>query len=422
MSEYEYNPGDVQQVIGSTPAWIQRQGIIILFLIFLGLIAFISFYKYSDHIYAEVYITTKSPLIKVHPKIEGIVQQVLVKDSQSVKKDETLAVIKSNADWKTVLRLEDSIHKFLYTKKIPKIPNPYQTPLKLGLIQESFSNFMILYTDYELFQANNFFDEESAYLRNRLSILSELSSSFARYKQFASRELYISRKEYNRHLTLYKTQYISESALEKVERDTLGLTKEIESLNSDIINNRLQQSQIGIDLVRLKKAYVREREQKWLLLLNSMKELLNEIDIWRENYLITAEASGIVYLSSTLEKNNEVLPKSPAFIIIPHSSDTNYIAKSYIHNQSAGKVEEGQESIIRLDEYPYLEFGQINATLINKSFLPDENGYLIEFDSLKSNNEKVKVLPGMKGQAKIILENRSLLHRVVDKLFSLLQD
>ncbi len=422
MNEYNYNPGDVQQVIGTTPAWLQRQGIFILFLIFLLLFAFISFYKYPDHIYAEAYITTKSPLIRIHPKTEGIVQQILVVDSQFVEKDETLAIIKSNTDWKTVLMLEDSIQKFLYTQKNPWVPNPYQTPLKLGLIQESYLNFILAYKDYELFQANNFFEEESAYLRHRRNILGDLSSSFVKYQQHSSRELAISRKEYLRHLYLYQSQYISESALEKLERDTLGLKKEIESLNSDIINNRLQQSQISIDLLRLKKAFTNEKELKWFQLVNSMKELLNTIKTWKENYLITAETSGRVYLSSQLETHNEVAVNSPAFILIPYAFQTNYIAKSYIDNLSAGKVKKGQETILQLDEFPYLEFGQIKATLIDKSFLADENGYMIEFDSLKIHNKNMVLKPGMRGHAKIILENRSLLQRVLDKLFSLIEN
>ena len=60
------------------------------------------------------------------------------------------------------------------------------------------------------------------------------------------------------------------------------------------------------------------------------------------------------------------------FSILP--TDNPILGQVYLPSQGAGKVEAGQEVIIKLDNYPYIEYGSINGKVKTISGIssPDE--------------------------------------------------
>lgn len=82
-----------------------------------------------------------------------------------------------------------------------------------------------------------------------------------------------------------------------------------------------------------------------------------------------------------------------------------------------GKIKSGQKVNIKLDAYPYLEFGTLQGETHTIEYIPDGNYYLIEVQNVKNlitNNHKTIILnEGMSGKAEIITDNRSLMERIL---------
>jgi hypothetical protein len=109
--------------------------------------------------------------------------------------------------------------------------------------------------------------------------------------------------------------------------------------------------------------------------------------------------------------------------IVPQGGVGEMIGKALLPAANNGKVDEGFEINIRLDGYPYQEFGVIKATVKSKSILPQDGNYLVELkmpDSLITTYGKpIPFQQEMGGTGNIITKDRRILERVFDKFLNL---
>src|SRR5690606_6663 len=94
------------------PRWIIRWGITIMLLVVIVLIGGSFIYKYPDLIKARITILSVNPPVQIVTKSNGKIDQLLVQNNQSVKKDDVLAVIENTANYadaRELLSMFDSL-------------------------------------------------------------------------------------------------------------------------------------------------------------------------------------------------------------------------------------------------------------------------------------------------------------------------
>jgi len=101
------------------------------------------------------------------------------------------------------------------------------------------------------------------------------------------------------------------------------------------------------------------------------------------------------------------------------------IGKVNLSIKEARKVAVGQKVNIRLEDYPSMEFGYLQAKVKIISELSGSGGYSVEVEIpqnlLTSFNIPIKVSPDMKGSAEIITADLRLIQRFVNPVKSLLK-
>lgn len=106
------DPSDLmQEVLTTPPRRIIRWGETMLFILIFVLLAMGWLIRYPDRIKASIVLTTPNPPITVEARVEGAIDQLLVKDQQSVKSGTTLAVIKNTANTQHILQLKEQLMK-----------------------------------------------------------------------------------------------------------------------------------------------------------------------------------------------------------------------------------------------------------------------------------------------------------------------
>ena len=84
--------------------------------------------------------------------------------------------------------------------------------------------------------------------------------------------------------------------------------------------------------------------------------------------------------------------------------------------ENAGKVKVGHKVILKLDAYPYNEYGTVEGKVARISEIPVENAYniVIELkDGLKTNyNNKITFKQRLTATAAIITKDQSVLQRI----------
>ena len=132
---------------------------------------------------------------------------------------------------------------------------------------------------------------------------------------------------------------------------------------------------------------------------------------------------GQVSFPKVISKNQFLKNGDEIMTIVPQGGVGEMMGKAYLPAANNGKVDEGFEINIRLDGYPYQEFGVVKATVESKSILPQNGNYLIELkmpDSLITTYGKsIPFLQEMGGTGNIITKDRRILERIFDKFLNL---
>src|SRR5690606_35790949 len=125
--------------------------------------------------------------------------------------------------------------------------------------------------------------------------------------------------------------------------------------------------------------------------------------------------------------NNQFIQSGePVFTIVPLQH--NVLGQMHLPVHGAGKVKEGQEVIVKLEDYPYMEYGSIKGivssiSLTTNAQLTEEGtveNYLINVElpeKLKTNyGSELDFRFETKGTGDIVVHERRLLERLFDNL------
>ena len=109
------------------------------------------------------------------------------------------------------------------------------------------------------------------------------------------------------------------------------------------------------------------------------------------------------------------------FSIVPFQEDI--IGQVLLPASGAGKVDVGNDVIIKLDNYPYIEFGSIKGkvksiSLVTKKLKTETYLVIVSLpDGLTTNyGESLYFKYEIKGTAEIVVKKRRLIERLFDNL------
>ncbi|MBD3907108.1 efflux RND transporter periplasmic adaptor subunit [Chryseobacterium sp. Ch-15] len=401
------------------PKWWMRWGILIVFIVIV--IIFILGYviKYPDVISSEIKLTTNEPSITLPIAKGAQIENVLIKNNSDVSINENLVVLKSNANYKDVLLLDDEL------KKIPLENNEYvisffdrflSKNLQLGNIIENdwiaFSNELLtLYKIKRLdsYQSQINFLEEELIRQNHLKLLYKgLTVNDEKQQKLIGAKLRTDSILFSKNVT------------SQIEYNTYQ--QNYYSRKSDLEQNKLALSRTDLEITRLqnniKNFKNNEREGLLTQQLNirkSLNKLRSSIATWKENFMLISPINGKASFIQNLE--NKKFMDGNAIIITPKGN--SFYGLVNIPILGAGKLKIGQKVIIKLNDYPYREFGVLTGRLEELYPVANEKTYIGKVKFLDSNyssyNKRIMIKENMIGIAEIITNDRNLLERIFEK-------
>ncbi len=92
----------------------------------------------------------------------------------------------------------------------------------------------------------------------------------------------------------------------------------------------------------------------------------------------------------------------------------------------SGKVKQGQRVHVKLDNYPYMEYGILTGEVNHISLVPNVEFYNVEVvfphGLVSSYGKTIDLLQGMSGSAEIVTEKQSLFQRLLFPLKALIKN
>jgi HlyD family secretion protein len=405
----------VKEIMGNPPRRILRWGTTILFGVFLLFLIFTWLLRYPDTVPAPVEITTLNPPVVLFSKVTGRIKNLPVKEKDSVKTGQLLAVIETTASIEEVTMLKqivDTINK-------PSSLSPGIMPAfsELGEIQGFWGSFQTSLSDFYNYVTNDFYGSKITSVSEEINGIQEYIGRVRVKEILYADNQRLEVKKYQRDSSLYSSGVFSESELEK-SRQILN------RINIELQDVRLDYSLKSIELAerkqllqdyRIKK--VEERERYYSVLNESLLNLKAQIKMWENTYLLVSPVGGIVAFTRFWNENQSVVKDEPVLSIVPLEPG-DYIGRINLRMQRSGKVDTGQVVNIKLSGYPYLEYGIVRGIVKSKSLVPTGDAYVIEIKFpgglTTLYGRKLDFTQNMQGTAEIITEDLRLLQKIVN--------
>jgi len=411
----EIRTEELDAILGKTPSRliIYSTSIILGFVIII-LIGTMLF-PYPEEITCKFTITSSNPPIQIFSQAMGQIS-LYVKDKEIVKKDQILAYIINPADLQDVLLLEKQLDS-LFIENTAEIKLLH---LKFGELTPTF------------LEVENSLNEYSHYIKldlipqKILNFNNQLRASYSRKDMLMSQlnifenDLEITKKQYNRDSLLFVKGVISATDLELSKSNLYQKQNAYIAANISYKNDLIQIDQLQATLLDLE---TEQQKQMKLLkdnILRNIELLQNQIKDWEKKYVFISPHNGITSFSVLWSNNQWVVAGDPIMTILPENED-KIIGRMDIPIERSGKVKINQDVMLKLSNYPYMEYGVLFGTIKSISLVPYKENYIaeIEIPNLITNyNHTIPFNQQMEGTASIMVKDVSLFERLLQPVIS----
>lgn len=416
--EIEIRSDEVQEILSHVPNWMIRWGISLIFGIIVLFLFLAWLIKYPDVIKGTTTLTTAEPPIKLVSKSAGEIELLKYNENAIIEQGQVIATIKS--------MLSDSAREFLSLELI-KIRQAYGSNSleKLQLTPTQFvfgevqSNVSLLTTALKNYQ---YLINEDNTAFNIANTSKQISNQKV-LQQFIAKQLSSSYKllnnaenKFKSDKTLYEKGVISQAEFFERERTYETAINEINNLEKSKISTAISITDLEKQLNDLKFTFEQKRKTLLLEIETQLSTIENSLQTWTRTYQLTAPINGKLSYLQTINENQHIESGKELFAIIP--SDQSYIAQLKIPKSGYGKVKTGQKVMLKIDNFPSHEYGQLVGKVESVSLIANEENYLVKVELTNglntTYNKELNYTPEMSGTAEIITEDL----RITDRIFN----
>lgn len=386
------------------------------------------FISYPDTVTGTITINSKYAPVKLVANISGKMTQLKFHPKDKIDEGAYLAIIQNPAN-------ADDIKKLMAVLKTFDVNNAdvtgefYKFPAKLSLGDVNIKYYTFLNTLQLLYnyQKNNIYDKQQENLKNQISGLKAILKNNAGLKSTKENNMRLAKKIADRDSILLAEKVTAEDDADHSRILFLNSKESYQNIESEIrtINQQLGDCENKLQQLLIQKAD--KEKQMRLDLLSAYDELSDNIKDWELHYVFKSPMSGKVEFAKFWSNNQYVQQGEEVFTILPIQNII--IGQLELPSRGAGKVKVGQEVIIKLNNYPYEEYGSIKGKVSSISLITNEHKvsnqpnidiYLVEVSlplGLTTNyGSTLDFKYGLKGSADIIIKKRKLLERLFDNL------
>lgn len=433
---------ELEELVERVPNWLLRWGGTALAGITALLFVGAWMIEYPDIVAAPVSITTESPPIAVVGRTSGRLRELWVADGDVVEAGAWLAVIESPAATTDVLAIGRVLDGF--AASLAGVDDPNADPdasgldlrrfdpsqvgppshAALGELRVAYAGFVVAWQDYADVVADPHYDAILASIDDRLA--GNESLAVARAHEREGLEADVRQAERDAHTTarLVEHAIASTAELDRASATVRERRRALDRATVESIGERVTHSQLAGERLVLMHEH-RERLRAGLRALHeSHAELSRAYDTWTRDYVLRAPIAGTVAFHRVWSRDQWMAQDEEAMTIIPSQGDV--LARVELGQWSSGKVDVGQRAVIKLDGYPYREFGVLEGVVASVPAISREGVYLVTLrlpDGLRtSHGTDVVLRHDMRGVAEVVTADLRLLERILFQLRALLGD
>lgn len=353
---------EVEEIITDTPPWILRWGLTVFFLVFVSLVIFSALIKMPDKLSGKIRIESKFRPEEVIAHQSGKLKKLFVNENTVVDSGVILGNLESNANPEEVLSIDSSIsiiQKLVNQRRYEDVKRVYiNDQNNLGELQSSFLTFSQSFNELKTFLSDGIYDQKRFGVHQEIAELKLQRLRLENQQKIYQQDLAIAQRDFDANQKLFDNKVISISEFKQAESNYLNKKVPLENIATSLIQNNISQNTKQTEFTDLANQISVEKEN-FIAKVNQFK---SEIDQWRYSYLLISNSKGKVVFNHSLKEGDYVAANTPLFYI-ENKNAGGFEGEMRIGQYAFGKIKTGQHVLIRLNAYPYQQFGVLNGRI-----------------------------------------------------------
>lgn len=409
----DYRSQEVNDIISERPGFWGTWALPIFLVILLLIVAGTWFIRYPDIIMATATLTATSGPREIITRQEGKLIRLFVQTGDVITQGRPIAWIESTASHRDVLTLSahvDSAIDLLNENKTEAVSALFnQNQSDLGELQPAYQQFITAWQQFNDYLVNGFYYKKKQTLEQDIAFLQQNHEALVQQLVFTRKSLALGEQDYKANQTLFDKKVLSAKDYRAAQNTYIEKQQSIPQLNSAIASNENQQVDKQGEIDQLEHTISQQKE----IFSQALHTLKSQVNTWISQFIIKAPVSGNVLFPIPLQKNQFMQANQILGYVNP--TDSRYYARVNFTQENFGKLDTGQEVQLRVNAYPYEQFGYISGKLKYISTVATDSGFL--GDVVLANGlttvygRKIQFRNGLQAQAVIITKQMRLLQR-----------
>ncbi len=413
---------EVQSIIERMPTYWTRW-VALCVGVLMGIILLLGFLiQYPDTVDGEISVTAVTAPVRLVANTSGRLT-LLEPDRTQITRGTVISYIESGADYRHILWVDSLLgNAGMPEKGYGMLPDS----LLLGDVSTSYNSFMLASLQYQRLQNSDIYETMRQNLRNQIKSDKLVIENLDGEVELKSKILKDSEERLAKDSILLEKEVISEHDYRQQRASHLSLKETLLNLQSSRLSKESQVSANLLEIQRIELEEMENKEKAYAELVTQRNTLSNAVTLWKERYLQYSPVEGELQYLGFWRDNSFVQSGRELFSVIPDRN--NILGEVMIPSFGAGKVETGQTVNVKINNYPYDEYGLLKGAVSSISRITNKietaNGtgdaYLVAVSFPEGTTTNFgKFLPldfESKGTAEIITKRKRLIERLFDNL------
>ena len=404
---------EIEDIISNKLPFIVRWGTVLFLFLLIILASICWFIKYPDLVQAPARLTSINAPKQIISLVNGKLIKLSVIEGEEVQQGKVLGFIESTAKHEDVLRLDTTIKSTQqllennHSENLTKVLNNSYS--QLGELQQPYQVLSQAYLNYKNYLVNGFYREKKGLLLKDIDNLQKLKNNLEDQKKLQEQDLSLSQKTFDANESLNRDKVISELEFRAEESKLINKKLTVPQIDAALINNESQQNDKHKEIGELENTI----NQQKIIFQQALNTFRSQLDDWKKKYLLIAPFGGKVSFINFIQENQQLQVGQIVCFINPENSE--YFAQIFIPQINFGKVSLGQIVLLKLNSYPFQEYGYVKGKIDFISHVPTDSGYLAKVTFINgfntTYNKQVQYRDGLTANAEIITKDLRLSER-----------
>jgi len=409
---------EIEEIISKKPTHLVRWGTLYLFLfiLFVGLICW--FVRYPEITDAKARLNSINAPKEVISKIDGKLEKLLVENGQDVQLNALLGYMESVGDPKAIDQIRtqaESVATLISENRtneiISKISADVDQELvgELGELQPAFQKFNQSFISFRDFIGRGFYLRKRNMLGTDMSNLMRQHNILMQQKNLLEKDLSLSNETFKANKSLVKDKVISDAEYRDQESKLISKQLTLPEISSAIVSNESQQNEKRKEIAELENQISIQKNN----FIQELRTFLSQIELWEREHVLRAPVAGKLVYGGFLQEDQQLKNGQLLFYVQP--ANASYFVEMLIPQYNFGRIEKGQEVLLKFQAYPYEQFGMVRGRIDYISSIPTDSGFqskVILPQGLSTNMNKVlNYQNGLIADAQIVTQDTRLAER-----------